>query len=368
MISLDGVSARAGGDNKGRPPSRLENVSLTWEKGVLAILGTPGDGTSALLEVLAGTLRVRSGTAHVCGKLPADARALVAHAPLEPALPDSLRVEEVCDLAAQIRGEPPQTAASRLDPLGIGKLADRRVRSLSLGEARAVALALALSSRAQVLLLEEPLVGLDPAAPSRVITAIRARASAGATIVVTTASVRDAASLADQLGLLTKGTFTHLPAALAHVGATGAKLRVVVAASAATEVAPFVAALAEEPAVASVETAAYAASRILHAAVAVIVGGPDLLAVARAVAAAAAATNAKIEAIESAVMPLDSIRARIAAPRPGIPLSRPPPPGAVGPLPPPMPPPPRLPSSGSVPPPPVAPAGSVPPPPSGGAA
>jgi energy-coupling factor transporter ATP-binding protein EcfA2 len=241
-------------------------------------------------------------------------------------LPDSLRVDEVCELAGQIRGEPAMTPASRLSPLGIEKLANRRVRSLSPGEARAVSLALALTSRAPVLLIDEPLAGLDPAAPARVVTALRARAAAGATILVTTASVRDATSLADQLGMLTRGVFTHLPPALAHVGAAGARLRVVVAAHAATEVAPFVAALAAEPAITSIETATFAATRVLHAAVSVVVSGADLLAVARAVGHAAAKTSARIEAIESAVVPLDAIRSRIAAPRPGTLLSRPPPP------------------------------------------
>ena len=79
---------------------------------------------------------------------------------------------------------------------------------------------------------------LEPPAPARVIEALRARATAGACVIVTTASVRDATSLADQLGMLTQGVFTHLPPALAHVGTSGARLRVVVAASAATEVAP----------------------------------------------------------------------------------------------------------------------------------
>ncbi len=346
MIALQGVHARTRG-GRGQLASSVANVTLTWEKGVLAILGTPADGTTALLEVLAGTIPARAGHAAIAGLPPSQARARVAYVPLEAALPDSLRVDEVCELAGELRGEPAMTPVSRLAPLGIEKLVNRRVRSLSPGEARAVSLAIALTSRAPVLLVEEPLSGLDPAAPSRVVAALRARAQDGAAVVVTTASVRDATALADQLGLLTRGVFTHLPPTLAHVGPTGTRLRVVVAAEAATEVAPFVAALAAEPAIASIETATFAATRVLHAAVAVLVSGADLLAVARAVGHAAAKTSARIEAIESAVVPLDAIRSRIAAPRPGTLLSRPPPP---------------MPSAA-----PPAPAGSTPPPAGGGA-
>ena len=317
MITLDGVHARSTA-TRGRPASILANVTLTWERGVLAVLGTPADGTTALLEVLAGTLRTRAGRAMIDGRAPADARARMAYVPLEPALPEAFRVEEVCALASTIRGEPQASAASRLAPLGIEKLAERRVRSLSPGEQRAVALAIAITSAAPILLVEEPLAGLDPSAPSRVIHELRERATAGAAVVVTTASVRDATRLADQLGILTRGVFTHLPPSLAHVGPGGARLRVVVGANATTDIAPFVAALGQEAAVASVETAAFAATRVLYAAVAVVVTGPDLLALARAVAVAATKTNAAIEAIESAVMPLDGIRARITAPQPGV--------------------------------------------------
>ena len=347
MIRLDGLGARARGSAK-RPPSHLENVTLSWEKGVLAVVGAPADGTTALLEVLAGVLRVSGGTAIVAGRPPDEARAHVAYVPLVSALPDPLRVSEVCELATRLRGEPAMTAEARLSPLGIESLADRRVRSLSPGEARAVSLAIALTSRAKVLLLEEPLAGLDHAAPTKILEVLRARASAGACVVVTTSSVRDATSLGDQLGMLTQGVFTHLPPAVAHVGTSGARIRVIVSANAAAEVAPFVSALAAESAIGTVETATFAATRVLHAAVAIVVSGGDLLAVARAVGAAAARTATNVLSIESAVSPLDAIRARIAAPRPGTLLSRPPP---------------AMPAPGSVPPPAAA---SAPPPPPAG--
>jgi len=321
VIALEGVHARATG---AKTPSRIKDVTVAWERGVLVVLGTPADGTTALLEVIAGTTRVRAGRALVDGRVPSEARASVVYVPLETCLPDALRVDEVCDLAGRIRGEPAQTPASRLAVLGLESLAHRRVRSLSPSESRAVSLAIALTSKASVLLVEEPLAGLDPSAPARVIEALRARAAAGAAVVVTTASVRDATRLADQLGVLTQGVFSHLPPSLAHVGDGGAKLRVVLAATGASEVSPFVAALAEESAVGSVETAAFTPTRALHAAVAVVVSGRDLLTLARAVGAAAARSGANVLAVESAVMPLDAIRATIAAPRPGVLPSRPP--------------------------------------------
>lgn len=353
MIALDAVHARTS-SAWGKPASLIKDVTVVWETGVLAVLGTPADGTTALLEAIAGRAKVRAGRVLVDGRAPSEARGIVAHVPLETSLPEALRVDEVCELAGLIRGEPAATAASRLAPLGLEALANRRVRSLSSGEARAVSLAIAITSRAKILLVEEPLAGLDPSAPGRVIEALRARATAGAAVVVTTASVRDATRLADQLGVLTQGVFTHLPPSLAHVGTAGAKLRVVVAATSAVEVSPFVAALSQESSVTSVEMASFAATMSRRAAVAVVVGGGDLLSLARAVGAAAARTGARVETIESAVMPLDAIRATIAVPRPASLPSRPPQPTSLPPA--------ASLDPGASPPPPPAPAGSTPPP------
>ena len=97
-------------------------------------------------------------------------------------------------------------------------------------------------------------------------------------------------------------------------GWNGAKLRVVIGAESATDVAPFVAALAREAAIGSVETSTYVGTRILHAAVAVVVSGAELLEVARAVASAAAQSEAKVLAIESAVQSLASLRGPAVAP------------------------------------------------------
>lgn len=324
MIALEALQARVGAE-RGKPASIVKGVTFTWETGVLAVLGARADGTTALLEALAGLTRIRGGRALVDGRVPAQARASISYVPLETSLPDALRVSEVCELAGQIRGEPAQAPASRLAVLGLEALANRRVRSLSAGEARAVALAIALTAKTPILLVDEPLAGLDASAPARVIEALRARAATGAAVVVTTASVRDATRVADQLGVLTRGVFSHLPPSLAHAGHGAAKLRVVLAVSMPSEIAPFVAALSEETAIAGVETAPFAATRTLHAAVSVVVSGNDLLTLARAVGAAAARTGAKVEAIESAVMPLDAIRAAIAGPRAGeLPLEPPP--------------------------------------------
>lgn len=341
MIVVDNAVAKTKLALPARAVSMVRRASFTWERGVLAIVGTAADGTVALLDALAGRVPLDAGRITIGGHPPRThaLRRIVAHVPYEASLPDALRVDEVCALARTIRGDAATPADSVLAPLGLSALATRRVRSLSSAESRAVLLAITLASSAPVLLIDEPLAGLDPAAPSKVIAAIRVRAAAGATIVITTASVRDATRLADQLGLLTHGVFSHLPPALAHVGTGGAKLRVVVRASQPSEASPFVAALTAEGAVATIESVVSSPTPIRAGHVAISVVGPDLLALARAVAAAAAASSAAIETIESAVLPIDAIRAALASPRGPLLPSVPPAPPPAAPPPPPAPPP-----------------------------
>jgi ABC-2 type transport system ATP-binding protein len=316
---IDVVSLSAKGDlPAARGAALLRDVTFKWELGVLAVLGAPYDGTTLLLSVLAGLSRPRSGRVHV--------GATVAHVPVDVVLPDALRVDEVCDLAEAIRGEPRRAPSETLGLLGLEALSRRRVASLSPAESRGVALAVALASRAPVLLIEEPLAMIEPTVPSRVIEAVRARAAAGACVVVTTASVRDATRIGDQLGVLTRGAYAPLQPALAHVGPLGASIRVVIAkgADARAQAAALVLALTEHASVTSIDAAG--AGLVASTSIAIHVRGPDLVALASAVTKAIGESRVAVEAIETSVMGLDAIRATLAAPRPGaLPSSAPPP-------------------------------------------
>ena len=350
MIEVVSLSAKA--DLAGtKQHAVLQNVSFTWERGVLAILGAPFDGTSLLLSILAGQINAKAGRASIRGTF--------AHVGLDASLPDALRVEEVCDLAAELRGEPRRPAVERLAMLGLESLAKRRTSSLSPVEARGVALAIALSSTAQTLLVEEPLSMIEPTVPSRVVAALRARAAAGACILITTASVRDATRSADQLAVLTRGVHAPLLPALAHVGPRGAGIRIVIAptADARAHATALVGALAEHAAIASIEAGSTGPHGLHAPSIAVHARGPDLVALATAVTKAIAKTRIAVDAIETGVMPLDAIRATLAAPRPGALPSMPPaaPPPVLS-QPPPAPPAPTGP-----PPPPPLPAGGQPP-------
>jgi ABC-2 type transport system ATP-binding protein len=198
MIEAVALTARSA-------PVALAPLTLRIGAGVHALLGRPEDGVPLALAAFAGRVRPRSGSIRILGKPPSLVRASIAYIPRDAELPRALRVDEMLDLASEIRGEPKVPAADRLAVLGIEALATRAIASLSHGEARAVAMAEALTARASVLLFEEPYVALDPRAAGVLGERLRARAAGGACVVVGTASVRDAADLADAQVVFDRG-------------------------------------------------------------------------------------------------------------------------------------------------------------------
>ncbi|MBX3202567.1 MAG: ATP-binding cassette domain-containing protein [Labilithrix sp.] len=312
MIALQAVSARGKAERGALRPT-LTTVSLEHRRGVLGIVGATKDGTSLLFDLLDGSASPSSGRVVVLEGTPDAARSRVARVSLDAPLPEALRVDEVCALAADLRGEPRRAAHETLGVLGIAALGGRRVGSLAREERRAVALAIALGAKVDVLLLEEPLAWLDPVAPRLTIDALRARA-ASACVVVATASPRDATRLADELGVLTAGVYTPLPPALAYTSLGpegGASIRIVVApAQGKRGAAALAGVLGGDDAVLRVETSPFAAP---PGAVAVVVTGRDLALLARAVTSAIASTRVDVELVEPSTLSLDAIRAALAA-------------------------------------------------------
>lgn len=285
-VSLVTVSAR-GPASRGRVRTVLDDVTLDVGAGVHAVLGAPADGTGLLCEVIAGTAGHR-GTRKVLG-LAGGGHERIAHVSLDAPLPDALRIDEVCLLAADLRGEPRVFADERLAVLDASALATRTVKSLSAGERRTVSLALALTSKkVDLLLVEEPFGALALAAPAKVAEALRTRSG---TVIVTTASARDAALVARTFGVLAAGRYRPL----ADLRPLAPSMRIVVRDRAAA----LIAALGEE--VTRVESSMLASgASVIH-----VTGSGDL---ARVVTRAVAATEADVELVEHVAGPLDALR------------------------------------------------------------
>ncbi|MBV9948592.1 MAG: hypothetical protein JOZ69_17220, partial [Myxococcales bacterium] len=278
MIVAENLAAR-------RPGAALSGLSVAWGPGLHAVVGSPADGGPLLLALLAGAARPRSGRVRVLDAAPTDraVRPRVAFVPVDPGLPDAPDVRAIFDLAAALRGESSR-CEERLAAVGLGPLSRRRAASLSREERHGVAVAEALtSSVVRVVLLEEPFVGIDPRASSRLPAALAARAREGAAIVVATASVRDAGALGGDALRLRRGVRAGELWPLAWPGPAppgqGARVRIL-----ASDALPLATALAREEAVEAVAR---------HDGT-VLARGGDMLALAQAAARAVAASGVNV--------------------------------------------------------------------------
>jgi iron complex transport system ATP-binding protein len=176
---------------------------------VTAIIGPNGSGKSTLLHAIAGLHPPTRGTIRVLGDdaEPAAVAYVPQHLHANEQLPISAR--EVVTMG-RYAGRGPwrrltrvdRTAVDRaLERLAVADLADRQLRELSGGQRQRVLVAQALAQEARLLLLDEPLTGLDPPSQTQILAVIDEERAAGRTVVSSTHSLADAAT-ADHLLLL----------------------------------------------------------------------------------------------------------------------------------------------------------------------
>lgn len=177
--------------------------------GITALVGPNAAGKSTLIKTWVGFERPSRGWVTVAGINPwkdrSGALAHLGYVPQSPSLYDALSVDDHLDMAVQLRpGFDRPYAAARLEQLGIPRSA--RARQLSGGQQAQVALALALGTRAEILLLDEPLASLDPLARREFLHILtEAVRSDGATALLSSHIVTDVEQACDNLIVLGVG-------------------------------------------------------------------------------------------------------------------------------------------------------------------
>ncbi|MCX2929645.1 ATP-binding cassette domain-containing protein [Mycobacterium sp. CVI_P3] len=193
---------------------------------VLAILGPNGAGKSTTLHVIAGLLQPDSGLVRLGGRTLTDTSAGVAVAThdrrvglllQDPLLFPHLSVRANVAFAPRSRGAgraaAHRSATTWLDEVGVADLAERRPAQLSGGQAQRVAIARALAAEPEVLLLDEPLTGLDVAVAASVRALLRRVSSAsGRSTVLITHDLLDVLTLADRVMVLEVGGVAEIGA------------------------------------------------------------------------------------------------------------------------------------------------------------
>ncbi|MER5483903.1 ATP-binding cassette domain-containing protein [Streptomyces sp. NPDC002812] len=190
----------------------LRDINLTVSQGeTIALMGRNGAGKSTLLATLIGTLEPTTGQVTVTGRTPhltppAEMVTRVGLVPQEPR--DLLYADTVaaeCTAADHDAGQPSGTCRALVAALLPDVPDDTHPRDLSEGQRLALALALVLTGRPALLLLDEPTRGLDYAAKARLVEILRGLAADGHAIVLATHDVELAAELAHRVVILAGG-------------------------------------------------------------------------------------------------------------------------------------------------------------------
>jgi ABC-2 type transport system ATP-binding protein len=192
----------------------LDRLNLTVNAGEFyALLGPNGAGKTTTLRLVAGLLVADCGAIEVFGidvrRHPIEAKRIVAWLPDEPMLYDRLDPLEYLEFVAGLWGiesaRAQETANGLLDVLGLWPHRHQRCETFSRGMKQKVALAGALVHEPKLLMLDEPLTGLDAAASRQVKDLLVATVRRGATIILTTHILEVAERLADRIGIIDRG-------------------------------------------------------------------------------------------------------------------------------------------------------------------
>jgi ABC-2 type transport system ATP-binding protein len=196
----------------------LPGISLDIRRGaVTGLLGPSGSGKTTLMRTIVGVQIVERGDVRVLG-LPAGMPALrrrVAYVTQDPSVYLDLSVRENMRYFARVVGASPQHVEQAVATVGLEEHADQVVRNLSGGERARASLAAALLGEPELLVLDEPTVGLDPLLRRDLWQGFHDLAARGVTLLVSS-HVMDEARRCDELLLLREGRIvaTGAPAAL----------------------------------------------------------------------------------------------------------------------------------------------------------
>ena len=218
----------------GRAPTRaLIDFSLELTPGeVFGLIGKNGAGKSTAIKVLMGFLAPDSGRVAIKGISPSrpESRRLLGYLPENPCLYDNLTAREHLAFALECSGFSPVAEKKRiekaLEQVDLAHAADKPVRTYSKGMVQRAALAFALVHEPDILVLDEPMSGLDPLGRQLVVDLIREYHGLGHTILFSSHILTDVERICNRIGILEQGRLcrTITPAELAGLPAPPAHL------------------------------------------------------------------------------------------------------------------------------------------------
>ncbi len=190
----------------------LESLDLELRRGeCFGLLGPNGAGKTTTLKLVIGLLRPDAGEVRLFGRSPADARtrARIGYLPENPYFYDHLTAEEFLDFYGRLRGlaaaERRTRSARALRRVGLEGRGRVALRKLSKGTIQRVGLAQAIQHDPELLILDEPMSGLDPIGRREVRDLILEFRAAGGTVLFSSHILQDAEMICDRVAILDRG-------------------------------------------------------------------------------------------------------------------------------------------------------------------
>ncbi len=190
----------------------LRGVTFSVERGhIFGFVGPNGAGKTTTIRTLMGLIRPSGGTAKLLGEpIPSRAaRHKIGFLPESPYFYDYLDVTELCDLAGRLFGLPPAVRKRRADELiekvGLSRARGQSLKKFSKGMLQRAGLAQALMNDPELVVLDEPMSGLDPLGRKEVRDLILELREAGKTVFFSTHILSDVEAITDRVAIIARG-------------------------------------------------------------------------------------------------------------------------------------------------------------------
>ena len=211
-LTLDGISKIYRNPMTLRPSPAVRDLTLALERGeIFGLLGPNGAGKTTTIRMILGLARPNSGTIRIDGRDPQDPRSRrrLGYLPENPCFYDHLSAVEYLGLVGDLFGIEPRAARRRaeslLERLGLSSHARKPLRKYSKGMTQRLGLAQALLNEPTLLVLDEPMSGLDPIGRAEAKQLLREEGTRGTTILMSSHVLAETESICDRIGILGEG-------------------------------------------------------------------------------------------------------------------------------------------------------------------
>lgn len=187
----------------------LNNINLNINPAkVTAVVGPNASGKTTLIKSILGLVKPNSGSIEVMGEVingDCNYKKLIGYMPQSAKFPENLKVKEVVNLIQDIRGTQPLLANEMSEKFDLDKEMNKLFRTLSGGTKQKVSALIAFMYSPEILILDEPTAGLDPASAGVLKDFVKEEKESGKTIILTSHIMSEIEELSDEIVFLLEG-------------------------------------------------------------------------------------------------------------------------------------------------------------------